>query len=190
MLNLKVAREFDQALQEVHDLPQSMFGLESYVERVETLVTSKGRNAAPRYVGVCGMGGVGKTLLLKRVYGSPKVKGHCQEAMFIWLTVGQTPDIMTLYRTLSKNLCLDPELYVNPEDYKHYLYPQSIQKRVFLALDDVWQDKAFDSLDLAKGKGSVTLLTTRNLSLLESASPQISQEHMTPLLKEDSWSLL
>jgi hypothetical protein len=52
---------------------------------------------------------------------------------------------------------------------------------VFLVLDDGWQDKAFDTLDLAKGKGSVTLLSTRNQSLLERASPQISQEHMTPL---------
>jgi uncharacterized protein YoxC len=52
MLNLKVARECDQVLQEVHDLPQSMFGLESYVGRVETLVTSEGSDAAPQYVGV------------------------------------------------------------------------------------------------------------------------------------------
>ncbi len=99
MLNLKVKRECDQALQEVHDLPQSTFGLESNVERVETLLTSEGKNAAPRYVGVCGMGGVGKTLLLQRVYGSPKVHCHFQEAKFIWCTVGQTPDIMALYRT-------------------------------------------------------------------------------------------
>jgi hypothetical protein len=62
-------------------------------------------------------------------------------------------------------------------------------ERVFLVLDDVWQDKTFDSLDLAKGKGSVTSLSTRNLSLLEGASPDISQGHMTPLSKEDSWSL-
>jgi uncharacterized protein YoxC len=48
MLNLKVKRECDQALQEVHDLPQSTFGLESNVERVETLLTSEGKNAAPR----------------------------------------------------------------------------------------------------------------------------------------------
>ncbi|CAM6027687.1 unnamed protein product [Sphagnum balticum] len=185
----KVTRKCDQPLQEVHDLPQSMFGLESYVERVETLVTSEGRNAAPRYVGVCGMGGVGKTLLLERVYGRPKVKGHFEGAMFIWLTVGQTPDIMTLYRTLSEELGLKPKKNANPEDYKRYLHTQFIQKRVFLVLDDVWQDKAFDSLDLAKGRGSVTLLTTRNLSVLERASPQISQEHMTPLSKEDSWSL-
>jgi len=77
------------------------------VEGLETLVTSEGRNAAPRYVGVCGMGGVGKTLLLQRLYASPKVKGHFQGAEFIWLTVGQTPDIMALYRTLSKKLHLD-----------------------------------------------------------------------------------
>ncbi len=186
---MKVARECDQPLEEVHDLPESTFGLEGYVERVETLVTSEGRNAAARYVGVCGMGGVGKTLLLQRLYASPKVKGHFQGAMFIWLTVGQTPHIMTLYRTLSKILGLDPELYVNPEDYKRYLHTQFMQNRVFLVLDDVWEDKAFDSLDLAKGDGSVTLLTTRNLFLLERASPHISQEHMTPLSKEDSWSL-
>jgi len=189
MLNLKVARECDQALQEVHDLPQAMFGLESYVKRVETWVTSEGSDAAPRYVGVWGMGGVGKTLLLQTLCRSQEVEGHFQGAMFIWLTVGQTPDIMALYRTLSKKLHLDPKLHANPEDYKRYLHTQFIQKRVFLVLDDVWKDKAFDSLDLAKGKGSVTLLSTRNQSLLKRASPDIRQEHMTPLSEEDSWSL-
>jgi hypothetical protein len=47
MLNLKVARECDPPLQQVDDLPQSIFGLESYVERVETLLTSEGSDAAP-----------------------------------------------------------------------------------------------------------------------------------------------
>jgi disease resistance protein RPS2 len=186
---MKVARGCDEPLQEVHDLPESTFGLESYVERVETLLASEGKNAAPRYVGVWGMGGVGKTLLLQRVYGSPMVHGHFQGAKFVWLTVGQSPDIMALYHTLSAKLDLGPEKTANPEDYKLGLYNQFRQRRVFLVLDDVWQDEAFDSLDLAKGKGSVTLLTTRNLSLLERASPHISQEHMTPLSKEDSWSL-
>jgi hypothetical protein len=182
VLNLKLARECDQALQEVHDLPQSMFGLESYVERVERLVTSEGSDAATQYVGVRGMVGVGKTLLLQRVYGSPKVHGHFKGAKFIWCTVGQTPDIMALYRTLSAELGLKPQKNLNPEDYKLKLHSQFRQKRVFLVLDDVWKDKAFDSLDLAKGDGSVTLLTTRDRSLLERASPHISRVHMTPLL--------
>jgi disease resistance protein RPS2 len=185
MLNLKVSRECDE---EVHDLPES-FGLESHVERLETLLTSEGSDAAPRYVGVWGMGGVGKTLLLQRLDGSPKVRRHFQGAMFIWLTVGQTPDIMALYRTLSKKLHLEPELYENPEDFKRYLHTEFIQRRVFLVLDDVWQDKAFDSLSLAKGKGSVTLLSTRNKSLLERPTPPITQKQMDRLSKEDSWSL-
>jgi disease resistance protein RPS2 len=118
-----------------------------------------------------------------------KVQGHFQGAKFIWFTVGQTPDIMALYWTLSKKLHLDPELHANQEDYKHYLHTEFIQKRVFLVLDDVWKDKAFDSLDLAKGKGSVTLLSTRNQSLLDRPTPRITQEHMTRLSKEDSCSL-
>ncbi len=87
------------------------------MERVETLVTSEGSDVAPQYVGVWGMGGVGKTLLLQRVYGSPKVHGHFQGAKFIWCTVGQTPDIMALYRTLNEELVLKPEKNENPKDY-------------------------------------------------------------------------
>ncbi len=184
-----MARECEQALQEVHDLPQSTFGLESYVERVETLVTSEGRNIAPRYVGIWGMGGVGKTLLLQTLYGRPKIKGHFQEGMCIWLTVGQTPDMMALYHELSAKLGFHPGKSANLEHYKLELYNQFRHRRVFLVLDDVWQDKTFDSLNLAKGKGSVTLLSSRNKSLLERASPQIVLEHITPLSKEDSWSL-
>jgi hypothetical protein len=50
------------------------------------------------------------------VYGSPKVHGHFQGAKFIWCTVGQTPDIMALYQTLSAELGLKPEKNVKPED--------------------------------------------------------------------------
>jgi Leucine-rich repeat (LRR) protein len=184
-----VSREFEQALQEVSDLRQSTFGLESYVERVETLVTTAESDRAPKYVGVWGMGGVGKTLLLQTLYASAQVHDHFQGVKFIWRTVGRTPDIMALYRSLSEELGLKPEMNLNIEDYKRKLYTMFKQKRVFLVLDDVWKEQAFDSLDLAKGKGSVTLLSTRNQSLFERASPQISQLHVTPLSKKASWSL-
>jgi hypothetical protein len=72
MLNLKVGRSWDQPLQEVQDLPQSMFGLESYVKRVEALVTSKESDVAPQHLGVWGMGGVGKSLSSSKTVLEPK----------------------------------------------------------------------------------------------------------------------
>jgi disease resistance protein RPS2 len=68
-------------------------------------------------------------------------------------------------------------------------YSFSSNRKEFLVLDDVWKDKAFNSLDLAKGEGSATLLSTRNLPLLERANLAISQVYLTPLSKKDSLSL-
>jgi hypothetical protein len=190
VVHVKVPREYDQHLQDSHDFPHTMFGMESYVKTVGELVISGGRNAAPRYVGVYGMGGVGKSLLLQRVYGSEAVRGHFQGAKFIWLTLGQTPDIMALYRTLSAELGLEPEKTETPKDYKLKLFNQFKLRRVFLVLDDVWKVEAFNSLDLAGGKGSVTMLSTRDQSILDRISRvNFSQQEMLPLLKEDSWSL-
>jgi hypothetical protein len=38
-------------------------------------------------VGVWGMRGVGKTLVLQTLYGSAKIYGHFQGAKFIWGTM-------------------------------------------------------------------------------------------------------
>ncbi|KAH9551398.1 hypothetical protein CY35_09G013600 [Sphagnum magellanicum] len=175
---------------EAHNLSQEIFGLESYVERVEKLLTSAGSDASPRYVGVWGMGGVGKTFLLRKVWESWKVQSHFRGATFIWLTVGQTPDILSLYRSISDDMGSKPHQHSNMVDYKQKLESELTQKRVFLVLDDVWKDEDFDALDLGKGEGSVTLLTTRIESILQ--RPCISQEHiehMKTLLPEHSWSL-
>jgi hypothetical protein len=55
---------------------------------------------------------------------------------------------MALYWSLSEELGLKPELNPNAEDYKLKLHSQFRQERVFLVLDDVWKDKAFDSLEM------------------------------------------
>jgi disease resistance protein RPS2 len=183
-LILKVARENHY---EAHNLSEAIFGLESYVERVEKLLTSAGSDASPLYVGVLGMGGVGKTFLLRKVHGSPKVQAHFQGATFIWLTVGQTPDILSLYRSISDDMGSKLHLHSNMVDYKQKLESELRQKRVFLVLDDVWKDEDFDALDLGKGEGSVTLLATRIESILQ--RPCISQEYMKTLSPEHSWSL-
>ncbi len=130
------------------------------MERVEKL-TAKG-SASPIYVGVWGMGGVGKTLFLQIVYGMPRVQYHFQGVTFIWLTMGQSSNILSLYQTISKKVGSNLDLHNNQEDYKHHLYNKLKKTLVFLVLDDIWHDKMFYHLDLAKGDGSVMLLTTQD----------------------------
>ncbi len=72
------------------------------MERVEKL-TSKG-SVSPLYVGLWGMGGVGKTLFLQIVYGMSSVQHHFRGSTFIWLTMAQSPNILSLYRTISKKV--------------------------------------------------------------------------------------
>ncbi|KAH8949237.1 hypothetical protein BDL97_10G021400 [Sphagnum fallax] len=53
------------------------------------------------------------------------------------------------------------------EEYRTRLYNEFLRRRVFLVLDDVWNKGVLEQLDLAKGRGSVTLVTTRNQPVLK-----------------------
>jgi hypothetical protein len=187
MLNSKGTKQFEQALRKLRDLRQSTFGLEKYVKSVETLMTSAESDTAPKYVGVWGMGGIGKTSLLHTLFARAQLHDH-SGVKFIWLTVGLTP-IMTLYQSVSKQLGLEPELYLTEVDYQCKLHSMCEEEKVFLVLDDVRKEQAFESLNLAEGEGSITLLSTRNQSLLKRAKPCISQVEMGRLSKRDSWSV-
>ncbi|CAK9870248.1 unnamed protein product [Sphagnum jensenii] len=185
----EVSRKFEEALQEVRDLRLSTFGMEFELQTVERLLTSSGDDVAPKYVRVCGMGGVGKTRFLEILYASSKVHDHFRGVQFIRRSLGHKPDILSVYRSLSVEFDLEPNLYLNEKEYKPILLSLFKQRRVFLVIDDVWKEQAFNALDLAQGKGSVTLFSTRDQSLFKRASSQISEVHLTTLSEKESWSL-
>ncbi len=61
---------------------------------------------------------------------------------------------------------------------------------MFVILDDVWNKEVLEQLDLAKRRGSVTLVTTRNQPVLEKAGVIDEDEVKVGVLsKEDSWKL-
>jgi disease resistance protein RPS2 len=120
-------------------------------------------------------------------YDNIEIQQHFQGSSFIWLTVGRNPHMRSLYRTLSEKLGLSHFAPSNDEDYKRILYNAFIQRRVFFVLDDVWHQNTFNGLDLAKGPGSVTLLTTRSEEVLK--KPNVEILHVPHLSEEDSWKL-
>ncbi|CAM6047028.1 unnamed protein product, partial [Sphagnum compactum] len=174
----------------LQEVPQLVFGLDNFTMRLQQSITSSSTDAKPRCVGVWGMGGAGKTLLAQIAYNSREVREHFKGGKLIWLTVSQTPNIKGLYDSFCRQLGLMPMSFAQLEEYRTRLYNEFLRRRVFLVLDDVWSKGVLEQLDLAKGRGSVTLVTTRNQLVLKKAGVIDEDEvHVGVLSQEDSWKL-
>jgi len=185
-----IVNEDAHKLADIQQVPQPVFGLDNFTIRLQQSITSSSIDAEPRCVGVSGMGGAGKTLLAQIAYNSTEVREHFKGGELIWLTVSQTPNIKGLYDSFCRQLGLGPMSFAQLEEYKTKLYNKFLRRRVFLVLDDVWNKGVLEQLDLAKGQGSVTLVTTRNRPVLEKAGVSEEDEVQVGVLsKEDSWKL-
>ncbi|CAK9860278.1 unnamed protein product [Sphagnum jensenii] len=169
---------------------QQPIGLDNFTMRLQQSIPSSSTDAEPRCVGVRGMGGAGKTLLAGIAYNSRQVREHFKGGELIWLTVSQTPNIKELYDSFCRQLGLKEMRVPDLGEYRTRLYNKFLSRRVFLVLDDVWNQRVLEELDLAKGPGSVTLVTTRNQPVLEKAGVKDEDEVQVGVLsKEDSWEL-
>ncbi|CAM6018400.1 unnamed protein product, partial [Sphagnum balticum] len=185
-----ILNEEAHKLTDIQQVPQPVFGLDKFTMRLQQSITSSSIDAEPRCVGVWGMGGAGKTLLAQISYNSREVREHFKGGELIWLTVSQTPNIKGLYDSFCRQLGLRPMSFAQLEEYRTRLYNEFLRRRVFLVLDDVWNKGVLEQLDLAKGRGSVTLVTTRNQPVLKKAGVIDEDEVQVGVLsKEDSWKL-
>ncbi|CAM6047027.1 unnamed protein product, partial [Sphagnum compactum] len=185
-----IVNEDAHKLTDLQEVPQLVFGLDNFTMRLQQSITSSSTDAKPRCVGVWGMGGAGKTLLAQIAYNSREVREHFKEGKLIWLTLSQTPNIEELYDSFCRQLGLKPMNFAQLEEYRITLYNEFLRRRVFLVLDDVWSKEVLEQLDLAKGRGSVTLVTTRNQLVLKKAGVIDEDEVQVGVLsQEDSWKL-
>jgi len=183
------ACEVTQKLTDVQRVPPLVFGLDNFTKRLQKSIISSSSDANSRSIGIWGMGGVGKTLLAQMSYNSQEVRQHFEGGNLIWLTVSQNPNIKGLYDSLWRQLGVDGMKPMQLE-YRTRLYNEFLRTKVFLVLDDVWDEGVLEQLDLAKGRGSVTLVTTRNRPVLKKAGViDEDQVKIGVLSPEDSWRL-
>ncbi|KAA8525333.1 hypothetical protein F0562_007188 [Nyssa sinensis] len=156
----------------------------------------------PRFkvISVEGIGGLGKTTLVKKVYEDVQVKRHFQN--HAWITVSQLFKIKELLKNLIQQL-FDEIKQPLPQrveamditeltiQIKQFLQ----QSRYVIALDDVWSIDAWHSIKLAlpdNNCGSRVLLTTRIVDIASTTSTVDSHghfHHMEALAGEESWTL-
>ncbi|MBD2609072.1 hypothetical protein H6G81_32290 [Scytonema hofmannii FACHB-248] len=120
--------------------------------------------AKSRSVGVQGMGGIGKTVLATALARDEEVRRAFPDGV-IWITFGQTPQILTLQSNVVEALGDKQASFTEINSGKTQLRKLLTDKTCLLILDDVWNlndASAFDVLE----KRSQMLITTRDAGII------------------------
>ena len=117
-----------------------------------------------RHVGLQGMGGIGKTVLATALARDEEVRRAFPDGV-IWITFGQTPQILTLQSDVVEALGDKQASFTEINSGKVQLRKLLTGKTCLLILDDVWNlndASAFDVLE----KPCQMLITTRDIGII------------------------
>ncbi|XP_048420303.1 probable disease resistance protein At4g27220 [Pyrus x bretschneideri] len=142
-----------------------------------------------RLIGICGMGGVGKTTMVKEIITRLAELNLFDE--IVMATMSQSPSVKTIQSEIAGQIGL--KLDEDPESVRALkLYGRLTEiKRILIVLDDVWTELDFKAIGLPyehTNKGCKILLTSRNLEVCnEMRSQQIIE--VRTLTTEESQEL-
>lgn len=136
--------------------------------------------AKNRHVGVQGMGGIGKTVLATALARDEEVRRAFPDGV-IWITFGQTPQILTWQSHIAKALGDKQASFTEINSGKVQLRKLLTDKACLLILDDVWNLNdaiAFDVLE----KPCQMLITTRDAGIITALG---GEEYQLSILNEE-----
>jgi Leucine-rich repeat (LRR) protein/GTPase SAR1 family protein len=141
-------------------------------------------------VGVYGMGGVGKTTLMKEL--SWKAKNDGSFSTIVMATITSSPNLETIRCQIAE--ALDFKFNKKTEEGKARELRDRItkEKRVLVILDDIWGRLDLTELGVPFGndhKGCKLVVTSRDLNVLICDMGTQKEFRLEVLLEEDSWKL-
>lgn len=152
-------------------------------------------------VSVVGMGGLGKTTLVKQVFEDPIVKK--QFAVSAWITLSRSFNfevilkelLLQIMRVIEKPLPPGADTNTMSSHWLKMTVREMLRTRSYLiVLDDVWCVREWHTIKYVLPNsvyGSRVMITTRNAELASTAQKESRGKafHMKPLTVEQSWKL-
>ncbi|XVF83875.1 hypothetical protein PTKIN_Ptkin16aG0528600 [Pterospermum kingtungense] len=124
-----------------------------------------------RMIGVCGMGGIGKTTLMKHVYN--RLLEENKFSKLIWTTVSQDFDIRRVQKIIADQLIKGSLLDIEDPIMRAATLSEMLRRqgRYVIILDDVWSSFSLEDVGILKptiDNGCKLVLTTRSEAVVRS----------------------
>ncbi|CAA6674419.1 unnamed protein product [Spirodela intermedia] len=160
-------------------------GAEKTLSEIRSLLED---NEAP-VIGIYGLGGIGKTTLLKAINNEFLPRGSGRFDLVIWVTVSKEPDILKVQEQIATQLGCP----LHGENRARTLLMGLSQKKFLLLLDDVWEKLDLGSISVPFSSsffrnGSKVVFTTRSVTVCNDMDAK--RKVKVPLLnRKSSWTL-
>nr|POE60633.1 putative disease resistance protein [Quercus suber] len=158
----------------------------------DILKALKDDNNNTNIVGVHGMGGAGKTTMVKQVVEKAMTEGHFHRV--VMTTVSQTVSLKKIQSSIADGLEILLTKKSDEGRAKELREKIMADKRILVILDDVWEWIDLSSIGIPIGSDlesckSKILLTTRREHVCNSMGCKENRIHLNILSPEDSWDL-
>ncbi|KAM4101345.1 hypothetical protein ACB094_05G136800 [Castanea mollissima] len=178
-----------------HIVEEYIVGLDEDIKEVVAQLVNEDKHC--QVVSICGMGGLGKTTLAKKVYHHSEVRRHFDG--FAWAYISQQCKTRDVWEGIFIKLTSptkderDQILKMRDEELAKKLNQVQKEKRCLVILDDIWSKEAWDILSpgfpLGQKSSSKILLTTRNREVALHIDPSGFLHEPGCLNEEQSWEL-
>ncbi|KAH9688202.1 Disease resistance protein [Citrus sinensis] len=167
-------------------------GYEAFKSRMSTLNDILGalRNPDISMLGICGMGGIGKTMLAKEV--TRKAKNDKLFDLVVFSEVSQSPDIRKIQGEIADKLGLTFREESESGRPRRLFSRLKKEKRILVILDNIWEYLDLQVVGIPHGdgdKGCKVLLTARSLEVLSRKMDSQQNFVVGALAEEEAWSL-